>query len=167
MEPKIIIDTGTWIKFDELIEEEIISLEFIKNLTLVADVYITHEIEIELRYFEIKSYSSIKHKIFVVPIINKELFEKSIEDGYDIADSSIIGIQNIENYIIISEDRPLVEYYSMFKLNIMFFADFIWILLKNGMVSKNSAYKIIKPLQKLRNLPFKKYHRLIGNIQKF
>ena len=49
----------------------------------------------------------------------------------------------------------------------MFFADFIWILLKRQMLSKNYAYKIIKPLQKLRNLPLKKYHRLMTKIQKF
>ena len=167
MKAKFIIDTGTWMKFDELVEEKIISFKFLEYLSQIAGIYITHEIEEELEYHGVNSYQTIKTKVFVVPISNEAVFRKAIEDGYDSADSSIFGIANIENYIIISEDRPLVEYYSMFRLKIMFFADLIWLLLKNGMVSKNNVYKIIRPLQKLRNLPLKKYKRLIDNIQKF
>ena len=167
MKTKIIIDTGTWMKFDELIEEKKISFKFIYYLSQIVNINITHEIEEELEYFKVDSYQKLKTKIFVVPILNEDVFKNTIEDGYDLADSSIIGIENIDDYIIISEDRPLIEYYSMFKLKIMFFADLIWILLNNGMISKNNAYKIIRSLQELRNLPKKKYQRLKDNIQKF
>ena len=167
MNVKIIFDTGTWMKLDELIEEKKISFKFINYLSQITDIYITHEIEEELEYFKVISYQKIKTKVFVLPISNEDVFKNAIEDGYDIADSSIIGIESIENYIIISEDRPLIEYYSMFKLKIMFFADLIWILLNDGMISKNNAYKIIRSLQKLRNLPKKKCKRLMDNIKKF
>ena len=142
MKAKFIIDTGTWMKFDELVEEKIISPKFIKNLSQIANIYITHEIEKELEYHGVNSYQTIKPTVFVVPISNEAIFRQAIEDGYNSADSSIIGIENIENYTIISEDRPLVEYYSMFRLKIMFFADMVWSLLNSGMISKNSAYKI-------------------------
>lgn len=100
MKPKIIVDTGTWFKFDELIAESIISFKFLDNLILVADIYITPEIEVELRYFDVITYKKIKNKIFVIPIVNMLAYEKAKEDGYDFADSSIIGVQNIKNFII-------------------------------------------------------------------
>ncbi|MCF2139430.1 MAG: hypothetical protein K9W44_05180 [Candidatus Lokiarchaeota archaeon] len=167
MKTKLIIDTSTWIKFDELIEERIISIKFIDKLTQISDIYVTHEIERELDYFNVISYQKMKKEIFIVPISNKEIYQKTIEDGYDSADSSIIGVSEIKDYLIISEDRPLVEYYSLYKLKIMFFADLIWVLLNNDMISKNKAYKFIHPLQKMRNLPIKKYNCLIKKIEKY
>lgn len=164
---KIIFDTGTWIKLDKLQQENIISNEEFSNWLSIADFYITHEIEKELQYFNIGTFQKYKNMIFVVPISNQLNYKKAIEDGYDIADSSIIGIKHIQDFYIISEDRPLIEYYSMYNLNIMFFADFIWILLNCGIINKNLAYKIIRPLQKLRNIPIKKYQRLKEKIQKF
>ena len=162
---KIILDTGTWMKLDKLMNVNIISKKFIDKLYQIVDIAITPEIEQELIAHKVISYQ--KNKTFIIPISNSKLYTRVRNDNFDKADASIIGINNIQEYLIISEDRPLNKYYKMYNLTIMFFADFIWVLLKEGMISKNKAYRLLKPFQEIRNIPKDKYKKLLKKIQLF
>ncbi len=165
MDLKFVIDTGTWMKMDALREDKIINQKFIETLYQCAEIKITHEIEDELKYHEVLSYD--KMKTHITPVQNQLGFERALKDGYDRADASILGIKLIEEYIILTEDRPLYDYCEMYNLNVLFFADFIWLILTFGWISKNRAYKILHPLQSLKNISKFRYKHLIKKIKEY
>ena len=88
---RLIIDTGTWMKLDKLKNQKIINNEFISGLYDLAEIIITPEIETELNYFSVQSWK--KEKTFIIPVTNEQNYTRAINDGFDLADSSIFGIE--------------------------------------------------------------------------
>ncbi len=165
MKLKLVIDTGTWMKFDALLEKQVIEQKFMELLYTSCDIIITHKIEEELIFHRVKSYDH--QKTIILPIARDTAYKRAITDGFDHADSSILGIDGIEEYIVVSEDRPFIRYCKMYNLQIMFLSDFIWMMLTFHWLSKNKAYKIVKPLQSLRNITKNQHKRLLQRIRNF
>jgi hypothetical protein len=162
---KIIIDTGTWLKLDKLIDEKNINDKFLDTLYSLAEIYITPEIERELIYFSPHSWK--KSKTYIIPVINTKDFQRAIQDGFDEADSSIFGINEISNYYVISEDRPLLEYGKIYKIQILFFAEFLVELLNFDLVSKKELYRLNRQLYNLRNINKNLFVKIKDFIQRF
>ncbi len=146
----IIIDTGTWIKFDKLLKSKSINKNFIKRLYTIGKVTITPEIEEELLYFNIASWN--KNKTHILPILEQTKYLRAINDGFDKADASIFGIIHSVDYIVISEDQPLVDYGKLYKYDFIPFIEFLVSLLEADMITKNQLYKLNKKLYELRNI---------------
>ena len=146
----IIIDTGTWMKFDKLLKTKSINKNFIKNLYTIGKITITPEIEEELIYFNIASWN--KSKTHILPILKQVEYLRAINDGFDKADASIFGIIHSVDYIVISEDRPLVDYGKIYKYDFLPFIEFLVSLLEANMITKNQLYKLNKKLYELRNV---------------
>jgi len=163
----LIMDTGTWFKLDVLLENSTIQQNFVVLLSELFEIAITYQIEKELTHFNIKSYKLIRSQITLLPITNQDLFQHARDDDFDEADASIAGINQIQARIIITEDRPLLAYFAMYELNVMFFADFVYFLLRQEVITKNSAYKLVAPLQRLRNISKKQSCRLKEKIERF
>lgn len=158
MELKLVIDTGTWLKLDKLLKHKIIQEEFLTQIYDLAEVIITPQIETELIHFKTKSWK--KDKTFIIPITNEKNYDRALKDGFDQADSSIFGIAEIDSYFILSEDRPLLNYGKMYRLNFLFLIEFFVILLKTDLITKNELYVLNKNLYELRNINKKYFHRI-------
>ena len=155
---RIIIDTGTWLKLDKLLKQKVIQKEFIQDLYNLADIIITHEIETELLHFSVISY--IKERTIILPISKQKAYQRTIDDGFDAADASIFGIIDSDSYFILSENRPLISYGKMHRMNFLFFAEFLSKLLESDLISKNELYFLNKTLYELRNVPKKMFQRI-------
>ncbi len=135
--------------------------DFIDKLYALAEITVTPEIETELIYFSPQSWK--KEKTFIIPITKKETYLRAINDGFDPADSSIFGIEDLNKYNILTEDRPLLKYGQIYRLNILFFVEFLAKLLESDIITKNELYFLNKNLFQLRNIDKK----LFGKIKDF
>jgi len=155
MRTTIIIDTGTWMKLQKLLELKFIKPSFISILYDFGKISITPEILLELNRHKVSSWDS--NRTFVIPVENLSMKAKVMEDGFDEADASIFGLPQFNEMVIITEDRPLLKYSKIFGLNFVHFADFLTILAKNNFISKNNLYRLIKNLYNLRNIGKKRF----------
>ena len=146
----IIIDTGTWMKFDKLLKSKSLNKNFINKLYTIGKVTITPEIEEELIYFNIASWS--KNKTHILPISKQAEYLRALNDGFDKADASIFGIIHSIDYVVLSEDRPLVDYGKIYNYDFIPFIEFLVSLLEADMITKNQLYKLNKKLYEFRNV---------------
>ena len=146
----IIIDTGTWMKFDKLLKSKSLNKNFIGKLYTIGKLTITPEIEEELIYFNITSWN--KNKTHILPILKQTEYLRALNDGFDKADASIFGIIHSIDYIVLSEDRPLVDYGKIYNYDFIPFIEFLVSLLEADMITKNQLFKLNKKLYELRNI---------------
>ncbi len=146
---RLLIDTGTWIKIERLLQDNIISIQFMDNLYDVFEITITPEIEFELNRYKIHIWQ--KSRTYVVPVQDLETKNRVLADGFDEADASTFGFNN-EDLIVLSEDRPLIKYGRVFNNKFLFFADFLLLLYENGLISKRNLYNLNKHLFSIRNI---------------
>ena len=147
---KLIIDTGTWMKLGKLLHLNVIDERFIDELYNIAQISITPQIERELKQHSVESWR--KSKTYVVPVTNEKEYMRAINDEFDDADASIFGIQKKNEHLIITEDRPLLNYGKMYDLDFVFFIDFLTKLLETDLISKNELYSLNEVLYSLRNI---------------
>jgi hypothetical protein len=149
----LIIDTGTWLKLEKLNK---LNLFQSINLYRWAKIQITHEVEKELIYFNCISW--IKKKTQILPIYDQEIYQEARDLDFDEADASILSFGKITNnsIIIISEDRPLIDYARLNDFKAIFLADLFQIFTGMGNLSKKELYNLIVNLYDLRNINLKK-----------
>ena len=164
MQTTIIIDTGTWMKLQKLLELKFIKPSFISILYDFGKISITPEILLELDRHKVSSWN--KKRTFVIPVEKLSMKAKVMEDGFDEADASIFGLSQITEMVVITEDRPLLKYGKIYGLNFVHFADFLTILAKNNILSKNNLYRFIKNLYDLRNIGKKRFKYYKKFVQK-
>jgi hypothetical protein len=155
---KIFIDTGTWIKLDKLLAKNIINDKFITGLYKLVEIHITPQIEKEVLHFSLKSWQ--KERTYIIPITDQTKYERAIEDGFDEADSSLFGIPDIAHYIVVTEDRPLLEYGRLYHLNFVFFVEFLARLLENDLIASRELYYLNKELYLLKNIDKPLYSKM-------
>lgn len=162
---KLIIDTGTWMKLEKLLNLDIINESFIDALYNLAQISITPHIERELNQLSV--YSWQKNKTYIIPVTNEKEYLRAINDGFDKADASIFGVYENMVYTILTEERPLLNYGKMFNLDIVFFIDFLSKLLETDHISKNELYSMNKALYNLKNINKHKYSKIKTLAQRF
>ena len=165
MQTNILIDTGTWMKLEKLIQLDFITPQFISILYEFGKLIITTDIELELNRHNVSSWKKLK--TYIIPVENPSLKIRAMEDGFDEADASIFGLSQLHEIIVITEDRPLLKYGKLNGFNFIHFADLLVIFAKNQLLSKNNLYRFSKQLFAMRNIGkkrFKKYKNLAQTL---
>ena len=155
---KLIIDTGTWMKLEKLLNLNIINEKHIGELYNLAQISITPQIERELNQLSI--YSWQKNKTYIIPVTNEKDYFRAINDGFDKANASIFGIYEKFTYTILTEDRPLLRYGKMYNMDFIFFIDFLLRLMETDLISKNELYSMNKAIFNLRNINKNHFSRI-------
>ena len=156
---KLIVDTCSWLKVQKLDNEKIIRL---KNLLYEADLWLTHELQTELRYY-LSDYLDFKN--FSIQKVSIQKLSAFTEKELDLADLSIIqfGRQN-PNCIVISDDGAALNVLDIFKIKCFQISEFIFFLVKNDLLKKNQAIRSVKKLRTWKNIREKKKKKLISKI---
>ena len=162
---KLIIDTGTWMKLGKLLHLHVINEHFIDELYRFAQISITPQIERELKQHSVDSWR--KNKTYIIPVTNEKAYIRAINDKFDEADASIFGIQKKNEHLILTEDRPLLNYGKMYNLDFIFFIDFLSMLMEADLISKNELYSLNKTLYTLRNINKYQHSRTKALAQKY
>ncbi|MEX2683535.1 MAG: hypothetical protein Q6373_018305 [Candidatus Sigynarchaeota archaeon] len=154
---RLFIDTGTWLKLDVLAAMKLFEARLLYEW---SEVFITHQVDEELRHF--KNKAIVRERTSILPIKNKKIYDDAIAVGFDPADSSIISHGEPDNpdALLISEDRPLLKYAKMYKFFIMQLVDLFQVYTKQGRISTNELYQLAREMQRLRNITRKKQNEI-------
>lgn len=163
---KLLIDTGTWLKINYLIEKKVLTHDFIYNY---AEIYITHQVEKEVNYFKPKSF--IREKTIIIPVGDKTLYNENVI-YFGEADASLIsyGTSNYDknkDFIIISEDRPLLNFGKIYRFFIIQLIDLFLIFTELSLLSKKELYQLNRALFSLKNISKRKEKEINNWIQTF
>ncbi|HME50602.1 MAG TPA: hypothetical protein VKM55_00155 [Candidatus Lokiarchaeia archaeon] len=154
----IIVDTGTWLKLDMLSSVNLFSSEQIYSW---SQVIITHQLEVELTHFQCSSFK--KTSTLILPINNVEIYNEAISLGFDDADASLasIGEKNSDSTIVVTEDRPFLDYLELNNISAIQFAELLQIYTDIGKLEGKVFYRLMKELQVLRNITKQKMNTLL------
>jgi rRNA-processing protein FCF1 len=154
----IIVDTGTWLKLDFLSSIDLFSPEQIYSWN---QVIVSHQVEEELTHFQCKSFT--KKNTRILPINNMEIYNEAISLGFDDADASLasMGEKNSNSTIIVTEDRPLLDYLELNKIAAIQFAELLQIYTDMGKIEGKVFYRLTKELQERRNITKQKMNTLL------
>ncbi len=152
----LLIDTCTWLKLDKLEEESLFKLD---KLYSNFAIFITHDAERELKYYNCKSYN--KSRTTILPIHDNTIYQKAIELEYDEADASILsqGDKNGE-MTIVSEDRMLLLFARMYGFSSVQLIDLFKILTEMNLLKNNELYRINKELRRLKNITKTRFNEI-------
>ncbi len=134
MEFKLIVDTGTWFKLEKLLNLNVINSEFMRSLYRWNEIIITPQIKKELKYFSNSAWD--QNKTYIIPVKYENKYNQAINDGFDKADASIFGLPDLEDSYILTEDRPLLKYGKIHQMPILFFIDYLVVLLQTDVITK-------------------------------
>ncbi len=160
MEPRItiIVDTGTWLKLDLLSSIDLFSSA---QMYSWSKVVISHQVEEELVHFRCKSFT--RKNTSILPIKNMETYKDALSLGFDDADASLasLGEKDSDLTIIITEDRPFLDYLELNGLSAVQFAELLQIYADMGKIEGKVFYRLTKELQDIRNITKQKMNTLL------
>jgi len=156
---KLILDTCSWLKVQKLDNEKTITL---KNLLYETDLWLTHELQTELKYY-LSNYLDFQN--FSIQKVSIQKLSDFTEKELDPADLSLIefGKQN-PNCIVICDDGATLQVLDIFNVKCFQLSEFIFFLVKNDIVKKNKAIKSVKKLREWKNIRENKKKYLISKI---
>ena len=160
----LFIDTCTWLKLEILESKELFKISVLFSFSSIA---ITHEIKEELEYFSI---SGIDFKqLIIYPISDQILYKRALEVGFDEADASLLSNGRIttNDIFLISEDRAIISFGQLYKMNIMQLVDLFRILTTFDYIDKAKFYQLIKYLRNERNITKNKEKKLLNWLKSF
>ena len=154
----IVVDTGTWLKLDYLSSIGVFSPA---QMYSWSQVVISHQVEEELTHFQCKSFTKMQTRI--MPTIDTEIYKEALSLGFDDADASLasIGEKNSDSTIIVTEDRPFLDYLELNKISAVQFAELLQIYTDIGKIEGKVFYRLTKELQELRNITKQKMNTLL------
>ncbi len=154
----IIVDTGTWLKLDLLSSIDLFSPA---QMYSWSKVVISHQVEEELVHFQCKSFT--RKNTSIMPIRNMEIYKDAVSIGFDDADASLasLGEKDSDSTIIITEDRPFLDYLELNSLSAVQFAELLQIYTDMGKIEGKVFYRLTKELQELRNITKQKMNTLL------
>ena len=161
---KVIIDTGSWLKLDLLENKKLFSVQSVYDWTKVI---ITHQVEEEVVHFRCSSY--VQSETQIVPIENRQIYDECLSIGFDEADASIASLfpstnnqnERKEDYIVVSEDKPLLDYLHMKDIYAIQLIELFLIFTDMRKIQGKLFYRLVKILQDLRNITKKKMNSLL------
>ncbi len=144
----VLIDTFSWKKLDILEEDEQIGTGTILDQ---FNVCITHAVFEEINHFKIKLH--YPRKVSIIPYKNHKVCEDARLFGFDEADASIASAcVELEDSMIVSEDRPLLAFGKGYGLKIVQLIDFFRIMTMSGIISRNDLYRANRKLREMKNI---------------
>ncbi|MFX0098967.1 MAG: hypothetical protein ACFFCS_05255 [Candidatus Hodarchaeota archaeon] len=155
----IIIDTGTWLKLDFLSSKKLFSPERLYSL---SNVVTTHQVEEEITHYKCESYN--KKKTSLLPVGDEGIYKEALSLDFDDADASIasIGKRKSKSTIIVTEDRPLLDYLELNEITAIQLAELLQIYTRLGEIEGQEFYRLTKKLQQLRNITKRKMRDLLN-----
>ena len=156
---KLILDTCSWLKVQKLDHEKIITL---KNLLYKTDLWVTHELQTELRYY-LSDY--LDFQCFSIQKVSIQKLSNFTEKELDPADLSLIefGRQN-PNCIVICDDGATLQVLDIFNIKCFQLSEFIFFLVRNDLLKKNNAIRSVKKLREWKNIRENKKRIIISRI---
>jgi predicted nuclease of predicted toxin-antitoxin system len=149
---EFIFDTYSWTKIFKLSSKgwKQIFIDIIQR----NKILITREVieEIDYRSDSLDEFFSYLH---ILPKIKYD-HEKYKSLGFDLADASLIEYNKQNNFLIVTEDHPMIAYAATDKVNFLQLIDFFVICYKMNQLTKNQLHKLNKELRKLKNTTVKK-----------
>jgi hypothetical protein len=151
------IDTFSWTKIFSLVDDswKEIMYEWLNSI----DFFITKEVEIELKHFH-NTRDPIWERGAVLSNINVKFqyFEKL---GFDRADISLLEYSEKPDYIICTEDRPMLLLNVYNKNNIIQLIDLFKMSYINGFFTKKEFIALVKWFREFKNITIKKANKII------
>lgn len=149
----IAFDTFSWSKVFELEKELGTKLNFKK-----LPIFLTYELKGELDYF----YSDMSDFFKQFPILPtlKTNFSLLKKMGFDEADISLLEYAESKNAIIVTEDHEMLSYGFLKGLSLLQLSDFTIILMREKILDKKEAIKVIKRLRAWKNITKRKFKRI-------
>ncbi|NMC04780.1 MAG: hypothetical protein GYA24_06195 [Candidatus Lokiarchaeota archaeon] len=154
----IIIDTGTWLKLDYLHDASLFSPAQVYSWSQVVT---SHQVEEELARFRCKSFMKINTRI--LPVMHTEVYEEARALGFDDADASLasLGEKDSDTIIVVTEDRPFLDYLELNKISAIQFAELLQIYTDIGKIDGKMFYRLTKELHECRNITKHKMNDLL------
>ena len=121
---------------------------------------ITHDIRIELNH-RFPNEDQFFRNVTILPRLNNS-FNKFINQGFDEADASLLEYGETSEYIIITEDQPmLLENILDGKLRVIHLVDYFGLLMLQKEISSRELFQVIKILRKWRAISKPKAKRIL------
>jgi hypothetical protein len=151
------LDTFSWYKFITLYNDEwkILMTDILNNY----NIFITHEVKKEFEY-RFEKYLHILDLIIILP--RKRSSTEYDRRKFDLADISLLQYAEITDYVIITEDHPMLSQGITQRKNIMQFCDFVAALYKEEFLDLTDYYQIVKKLREMKNITKTKEKELIS-----
>lgn len=150
------IDTLSWSKL-YLIREELKKLNIDELLDEIR-FFITPDVREELEHFH-----SDKDRIWengaILPQLNRS-FQGYVKQGFDFADASLLEYSELKDYLIVTEDYPMLALNVSGKNNIIQLADLFTFFYLQNMITTSNYRDTINWLRRNRNITKKKFKRL-------
>jgi uncharacterized protein YaiI (UPF0178 family) len=87
---------------------------------------------------------------------------KYIKRGFDPADASLIEYHKKEDYLIITEDHPMLDEGIKEDRKIIQLVDYFALLMLEGFLNKREFYHLIKKFRKMKNITNRKEKEILG-----
>ncbi|MHA1132399.1 MAG: hypothetical protein ACTSQI_05425 [Candidatus Helarchaeota archaeon] len=160
----IFLDTCTWLKLELLERTKQFSTSLLFSSSSIA---ITHKIREELEHFSIPQEKI--NKTIIYPIGDKAIYKHALDLGLDEADASLLSNGKIkeDQLYLISEDRAVLSFGRMFKMEIMQLIDLFQNLTTQNILDKTKLYNMVKFLRNQKNITEKKKNTILNWLKTF
>ncbi len=151
-----ILDTYSWTKLLRL--EKLGWTKLIEDILVNNSILMTHEVKKELLHW----YPRIQDKLdrtTLLPVIDID-YEKYLEQNFDPADASLIEYNTLEQYLVVTEDHPMLALSTVDKRDFIQLADLFYLLNQINQLSNNDLHKLIRMLREMKNITLRKQKQL-------
>ncbi len=160
----IFLDTCTWLKLELLEREQQFSTSVLFSFSSIA---ITHKIKEELEHYSIPQEKI--NETIIYPIGDKAIYKYALDSGFDDADASLLsnGKIKVEQLYLISEDRAVLSFGRMLKMEIMQLIDLFQNFTTQNIIDKKKLYNLVKFLRNQKNITEKKENNILNWLKTF
>jgi predicted nuclease of predicted toxin-antitoxin system len=136
---------------DELIARNYLSPEYIYEF---GSIIVPHQVETELIHYQCRSY--LRQRVTLTPAGDSQLYNEAIQFGFDEADAAILSNARTDDSVIVTEDRQLIEFASIYRLPAIQLIDLFRINTHRRIMSKKQLAQLNRLLREMRNTTEKK-----------
>jgi predicted nuclease of predicted toxin-antitoxin system len=151
------LDTFSWYKLISFYNNE--WKKEMTNFLTEYQVFITHEVKIEYSY-RYPKYLFLLDLISILP--RKRSLIEYDRKKFDVADITLLEYAESTDYLIITEDQPMLAQGVTRKRNILQFSDLLALLYIGNIIDSKDYYQMVKKLREMKNITKKKEKSLMN-----
>lgn len=151
-----ILDTYSWTKLLKL--EKLGWTKLINNILNNNTILLTHEVKKELQHWY-PMRQNMLDRTTLLPIINID-YEEYHKQNFDPADASLIEYNIREQFLVVTEDHPMLALSTVNNLDFIQLADLFYLLNQVNQISNNDFHKLIRILREMKNITLRKQKQL-------
>lgn len=153
------IDTFAWFKLIYLKNNG--WEELIKEILDVGAFFITHDVKKEFEHF-FPDELDLLNRVDIYKVTDEEK-KKFSNEKFDEAEVSLLVFTDKKDYVIITEDHPMLDEGISSKKNIIQLVDYFRILNRGNFLSNREFYHLVKKLRAMKNITQDKEKKMIKN----